>query len=61
MFRRTSTSRTWNSRRSPTSFFPAYFRGRNLAESYYLAIPGSELAEHRGGRSPLQIAVMEPN
>jgi len=24
----------------PDQLFPAYFRGRNLAESYYLAIPG---------------------
>ena len=35
-----STSRTWNSTPHPDQLFPAYFHGRNLAESYYVSIPG---------------------
>ncbi len=41
----------------PDYLLPAYFRGRNLAESYYLAIPGLSWPEHRSGRSSLQAQV----
>ena len=34
----TSTSRISNRRRIPNYLLPAYYNGRNLAESYYLAI-----------------------
>ena len=34
---------------------PAYYCGRNLAESYYLAIPALELDEHRRRRSVVHV------
>jgi hypothetical protein len=33
----------------PNLLLPAYYQGRNLAESYYLAIPALNWAEHRPG------------
>ncbi len=38
----------------PNILLPAYYHGRNLAESYYLAIPIAELDEHRDRRSAVQ-------